>query len=756
MSSLFDCNLMPIFREEGQDFQEVPGLFVAQPPRRMARGRGQDHLVLHLDIQGNVPFDKEDIDQILKNLSRVFYDTPGSTTYALRTVADELNRQLSFINSREKAGGLLYKGLLTQVVIREGQLILAQSGLVKAFLITENGVQEFYCPDLSGNGLGFGEAVSVCFNKVPMTSGSALLLSSRGSPAWKSDLLIRLSGHGPESMRRRLFDRTVPDLNAVLVHMRQGKGKIQVIPFQPVRTERVKPLETQPGATGLDQAIKENDRGIQQTQEGSASSQETVQASLPVDTRQTEEILPGEGGRSPFPPGEPARDSSLNRKKPQSSTSSFLLGLAALGTAIGNFFNTLGRSIGKFLGRLFPDELFELSNLAMAFIAIAVPVIIVTAAGVVYYQLGRAEQGRALYIQAGEMSIQALDQADPIVRRNGLIQALQLLKQVDSYGGISQEQVNDLRSGIYQSLDQIDQIIRIDYQNALLDPLEPTAHITRMVNSFDNLYMLDSSTGNILRALETAQGYQLDRSFHCGPEFSMGSSGPLVGVVLWPESYEPEADVVGMDASGNLLFCRSGLEPIVSKLPPPEIGGFSQLTGLVMDRGKLYVLDPTGNAVWVYPTPTQEELSVPYLFFDEQVPEMQDVIDIAVNFDELYLLHADGHLTLCFADVPGVSQAHCVDPQPLRDFRQGRENQIYEPDRPFSQLYSNPSPDPSIFMLEPVNQAITHFSFRKLGFLQEYSPSQPFSGNATAFTIRGIERMAFLALGNQVYFGVLP
>jgi len=175
-----------------------------------------------------------------------------------------------------------------------------------------------------------------------------------------------------------------------------------------------------------------------------------------------------------------------------------------------------------------------------------------------------------------------------------------------------------------------------------------------------------------------------------------------------------------------------------------------------MDQGKIYVLDPQGNSVWVYPTPSKDQLGEPYLFFDEQIPDLQDAIDMAVNFDELYLLYADGHLTLCFADVPGISQAQCADPQPLRDFRQGRENEIYEPDKPFSQLYSNPSPDPSIYMLEPVNQAVTHFSFRKLGFLQEYSPSIPFGENATAFTVRGVDHLVFLALGDQVFYGIMP
>ncbi len=783
MSQMLDCNLMPISRAAGQDRPTLPGLHVAVPPRRPARGRNQDRLILYLDVKGSIPFNTGQLSQILEGLSRLYYDAPGSTTSALRTSAEELNRQLLAINAGERAKGLQCVGLFTQVVFREDQVFMAQSGPVTAFLIAESGVQEYAEPTLSGQGLGIGDSTTIRFTQVNLKTGDALLLSTLPSPSWSTRSLKTAYGQGPEAMRRRLFDRSVTDLSAVLLHIHSGKGVTQIFPFQPppIKSSGER-TEAQPPATGLAATPPKETVAPaailsqvvvpppeeSKTIEPPPSQQSGVQAgpsgevkpAQPVQSAPQQPVVESSKASQPAVPDRvyatPAPNIDQQEQRQTASPNHFLAALVTVGSAFGQFFNSLGTSLGKFLAKLFPEELFEIPNAVMAIIAIAVPIVIVTAASMVYFQLGRADQGRALYVQAGDIAVNALNEQDPGLRREALIEALNLLSQAEAYGGVSAAQVAELRAGLYQNLDKMDQVLRVDYQKALLDELEPTTKITRMLTSFDNLYMLDISTGRVLRALETTQGYQLDRNFQCGPEFSAGTTGPLIGIALWPESYSPDADIIGMDAAGNLLFCKPGFDPETNKLTPPPIGSFKQLTGLVMDRGLLYVLDPQGNAVWVYRSPVETKFPEPYLFFDDQIPPMQDVIDLAANFDELYLLHADGHLTLCFADVVGISKTQCTDPQPLQDFRTGREASGYQPESPYSQLYSNPSPDPSLYVLEPVGQSVTHFSFRELGFLQQFSPTQPLNGKATAFTVRSVDRLIYLALGNQVYYGVSP
>jgi hypothetical protein len=40
----FDLNILPIHRQNGQEFADLPGLLAVAPPRKAARGRDKDSL----------------------------------------------------------------------------------------------------------------------------------------------------------------------------------------------------------------------------------------------------------------------------------------------------------------------------------------------------------------------------------------------------------------------------------------------------------------------------------------------------------------------------------------------------------------------------------------------------------------------------------------------------------------------------------------------------------------------------------------
>jgi hypothetical protein len=55
MSETFDLNLLPVARLAGGDHPELLGLHFAEAPRRPARGRDGDRLILYLVVAGNAP-----------------------------------------------------------------------------------------------------------------------------------------------------------------------------------------------------------------------------------------------------------------------------------------------------------------------------------------------------------------------------------------------------------------------------------------------------------------------------------------------------------------------------------------------------------------------------------------------------------------------------------------------------------------------------------------------------------------------------
>jgi hypothetical protein len=135
---------------------------------------------------------------------------------------------------------------------------------------------------------------------------------------------------------------------------------------------------------------------------------------------------------------------------------------------------------------------------------------------------------------------------------------------------------------------------------------------------------------------------------------------------------------------------------------------------------------------------------------------MADVIDMDVEKNDLFLLHADGHTTLCTYSELGVSASQCTDPLPYTDSRPGHEGEALAPYPAFSKIVNTQPPDPSTYLLDPASQALYHFS-QRLAYQRQLRPQSPISGgDASAFAFRPDNRLVFLVVGNQVYYAGMP
>jgi hypothetical protein len=388
----------------------------------------------------------------------------------------------------------------------------------------------------------------------------------------------------------------------------------------------------------------------------------------------------------------------------------------------------------------------------MAFIAIAVPVVIVTIASVTYFSLGVDAQYESLYAQAEEMAIQAINQSDLPQKRAELEAALRMLDQVETYRSDTPE-VRTLQAELRSILDDLDLVVRVDYQPAIVDGLSQSANITQIVISGFDLYLLDANNGNVIRAELIGDLYYNDPNFQCGPN-SAGGVGPLVKIAPWSPGFQPEADVIAIDSSGKILYCSENELPLVEQLAPPPADNWGNITTSSLDFGDYYVLDVPSNGIWIYSRSIFSE--APNLFFNADVPQLDDVIDMTVNRDDLYLLHEDGSLTLCVHEALDGVPTRCSDVAYV-DFRPGSENLPLIPASPFTQILYTQPPDPSLFFLEPQKHAIYHFSLRNLAFQRQYLPVEPLSNDeATAFTVDTVQRNLFLVIGNQVFHGIIP
>ncbi len=134
---------------------------------------------------------------------------------------------------------------------------------------------------------------------------------------------------------------------------------------------------------------------------------------------------------------------------------------------------------------------------------------------------------------------------------------------------------------------------------------------------------------------------------------------------------------------------------------------------------------------------------------------MGDVIDITVRDQDLFLLHADSRVTKCTYGLFQNAPTLCTDPMTYKNLPAGIEAGAVFTGRNFEEFEYIPPPEPSLFMLDGETRSIYRFSLQ-LSFDRQYKPLEEISDQpATAFAINPT-REIFLAVGNQVYYSILP
>jgi hypothetical protein len=745
MGESLDLLILPLARTAGQEQPSVTGLHVAATPRKAARLRKRDHLILHLYLDGNAPLPPDQVEQLLANLAKTFFNSPGTVTAAQQTVAEELNQYLLDRNIRNASTGRQAVGYLTQIVLRNNRLSIAQSGLSHAYLITTASAEHIHDIKLAGNGLGLSRTTQIHFTRHDLQINDAVVISIQSPASWTIETLKSFQGQGPEGLRRKLLSRSGSDLDAFLVHAQSGSGELRLL--RPVKVP--KPIPTpQPAAEIPPEAQDESPPGTQADQPAAAPLPVPVEEHAP-DFQGSAAPLPGEEAAqtvavSQAAAGDPSLKEQSARDEPRGSS---------IGKKMANSFIRGYLGLVTFLKGILPDaEIFTLPPSTMAFTAIVVPLVIVAVAAVVYFQRGREAQYDLHFTAAQEAAQVAETKTDPREQRLSWEATLLHLDNAEIY--ISSDESQALRSTAQEKVDVLNLTERLEFRPAVLDPLEESAEIIRIVARDDGLYLLNQTDGVVSRAILTDEGYRLDTTFQCGPgPYGGFIIGSLVDIVSMPAGNVLEASILGIDADGNILQCIPGEIPIAAPLEPPDINWGSP-RGIAIDGNDLYILDPQTNAVWIYRG--MDVSRSPRLFFDQQIPPLGDAVDLVVNQNDLYLLHEDGHLTTCVYGALATSPTRCKNPEIYTDPRPGRQSGPFIEDAFFSQIEFSPPPEPSIYMLEPNSQAVYRFSVR-LTLDRQFRPTETLSElAASAFTVNRNSHAIFIAAGNQIYFAPLP
>lgn len=746
MTASLDLTILPIVKSVKPEQPSLPGLHVASPPRRTARGRNRDHLLLYLSFSGNAPLGTEQTYELLSKLAQTFYKTSSSVTTAQRVVAESLNEFLLNRNLRSASSGQQVIGFFTQAVLRESSIHVAQSGPVHTFIIVSGTAQHLYDPQLSGRGLGLSRTTTVRFSQADLKPNDAILIVPHLPTSWTSEAIITAHMQGPESLRRRLLGEIGPNMSAALIQALPGDGQIRML--RPVKIQKPAPpkKEDHPAPTLTEEHGSTPPAGVAE----SAAPPETLLSQTPQGTTPRAAVRPAQtvtrAQRSTVedqkPPPVKVAAPTTAPKKPSEAK-------RAIAAGILQFFNWLS-NLGK---QLLPDEsIFTIPPGTMALIAIIVPIVVVILASMVYFQRGRAAQHDIYFLQSVEQAQYAETLTIPHEQRLAWETTLVHLDQAELYQSTTDSEA--LRAKAQNHIDKLNVIERLNFQPALTRALKDNTRITRMISIDNDLYLLNAEEGIVVRATLSSRGYIEDQIFQCGPGPYEGYIvGALIDIAPLTTADDSNATILGIDASGNLLYCGPGVPPKAGALTPDPLVWGTPIR-ITINMNDLYVLDPQANAIWIY-----RGLDVskqPQRFFSGQNPSIDHAIDLAVNNDTLYVLHADSHITTCEYSTLVGSPSRCEDPATFSEPRVGLESGPLVYGAQFNEILFLPPPDPSIYLLDPFAKSVYHFSVQ-LAFQRQFQsrtslPNDP----ATSFTINRANLTIFIATGNQVYYANLP
>ena len=810
---MYDLNILPIHLRQGRNIPDSTGIQAFSPPRRAARGREEDVLILSLHFSDEDELSDDLIQTWTEHLSHTFYKTGGTVTAALRSLIETLNLTLMERNIKTAAEGVSVTAAVNMAVIHRRSLYIAQSGQTHAFVLNHQGLEHHTDSGQTDRGLGVSRTPAIRYYQDDLGTGAYFFTTTTPSENWQDSLLFADNYPSMDQLRRRLLNQAPSEFDLGLVQLLPGEGKINLIrpvargtspgkpapqegedqpdideslvgqekvtvpipaeteePLGQAPLEQAEPPKEQPDITPempfsadrqQDPPVHKESQPVRPTRRETPPAQQTPRPPL-SHLRSEPEV---DANQSHARPGARRDDGAKSRESLNQRQADFeeksLKGISAALKWWRNLKNGIQTFFRDLVAHWSPEGSEpSLSKGSMVFVAVAVPLVVVAIAVGVYLSRGKSLQYEYYYQQAEQYAQAAAMIEDRASARENWNQALEMVIQAETYR--STDETVLLRNQAEDALDLLDGAVRLDYRPALTGTLYDGIEITRIISVGTDLYLLDEAGGRVVHAESRSSGFEVDAEFVCAAgNFESGSLGEVVDIVALPINNPYLAHVLAVDAQGNVAYCGAGMDPIVAQLPQ-SAGLAGEIKAVTYAGNTLYALIPSVSSVRVFYATNSLFSEAPEEFFagvdGQNMPDLNLAVDLAVNGDMLYLMKADGSLVLCEANAVGESPVVCEDPVATMDGRPGFEDQaVTMPESIFSEMLFTSPPDQTISLLDSGSGDIFQFSqtFRLHQMLRpsfgSYEVEDP---TATAFYI-GIDRVAFIAFGHQLFYAYL-
>lgn len=763
----------------------IAGVLVEKAAKTTHRHRQEDLFAIQLVTSGSDVLPGKELDELAKKASGIFFHTQGSVTRSIQSVIDELNKDLYLKNTELGLEGDQVYGSINICVIHNEHLFVGQTGDAVVYHIGDNIFETFGEDKIDQSKLGISRRAHVRFYQCAISAGDLLLMSPRSHGSWKSYYLADSHKIPLDQLNRRLQNQMIQDYCVVVIKTSEGNGEVhrgiwpqtdqidskvaQESPkenrYQPdneneyenendgEKVDSKKSDNTIPGTRkpAIVEADPSDDEGMHELLPGGTSPDEEFAEKVPISEGQTE-------GQSEFG----VKTKLVTNSRKSSQEGGFLRALARTWMAGKTFKAKMRLFADRIRRKIMPDRVLSPERLKgwQSSVILAFPIVLTTISILLYTNFGKEEQYQSFMDQALERSVAAEQAASNEERKNLWLEVMNFASGAENYKITNESRQLFLRA--QSIIDEMDLSTRLEFRPAMTQPFPEEVQVTKITDSTSGIYMLNSASGNVLRVSMNSKGFlEIDPDFNCVPGgYGIVQMGNIVDFVVLPAN-KMGYKILAVDENGDLLYCQPGEIPDSKTLTLPK-GGWGKITQMIYSEDRLIVIDALANEIYVYESSRESDVKgivfseAPTSFFDAEIPDIGGAIEAVLNQDDLYILHEDGHMTLCQYGYENVRPTECEDPAPYTDNREGSENKkpwIFMGTN-FISMTRSALPNPSLFILDRNSQSFFEFSMQ-LNLEKTYKPQNnpdfPLPDtNPTGFGIL-IDQQLLVAYSNQIF-----
>lgn len=580
-----------------------PGALVEVAPKKAARGRETDTFFALVLPSGDAVAPPAFYEQMVQQAAERYFRTSGSVTAGMREVFNDLNRNLTEHNAREKA---TYEANIVCAVLRGNDLIVGRVGCAIMVLLS-GGMLQTFPEDLNDDEslytepLGVQPVANIKMSQFRVMEGTRLLLSDE---------------HLAEIGRDQLTGAVMAqDIGTVLVALKDyAKLQMTTLAVEFVNPE----VETS-------YAIPEGES----TKEIAEQARQEA-----TKVRQTNEMQ----AASPRP-----RRTQKAAKEVQRRTQR---GFGVGAQRIAGGLRVTNQMIDHFFGTSDSDRKWFTTPVG-AGVVVLLPIIVVTL--VVILWLTRTGESEIEICMAEAQNRAELARSLADNERSVVVEAWQAaLVKVDECDSLrpGEATMQQLRLEGQSVMDGLNQLTRL---NAQLITAIPEAQLTNVIVQEPNLYTMDAANGLIYRVTLSPDGLQATSPPTPLPVRTGGRVDPgfEIGQII-DIAYNFDANLlVAVDRNGVVSECTPNfLQCEAQRLIDWE--RWQNPIAITLWQQRIYILD-TGvgeGQIWRYDKTGGVYNGGPIEYFggvDTARPSLRSGIDIAIDGGgTVYVLYSEG------------------------------------------------------------------------------------------------------------------